>query len=165
MREGLLIVGPYPTDLEPDLEYAGFDGEFWPGVPPNDPLLEEGLAPLERIESVKMAAQILNDIQKNTRLIAVCNNKLCLQDFSFCGFDVGVLENAYNHFSFILNDILNIRGLFRFEASSLNDNRLFQIKADAIKFAKARSMTNEKGMEAVEPTQIEIFPIWRWKRS
>jgi hypothetical protein len=163
MPEGLLIVGPYSSDPQPDLEYSGFDGEFWPGVSQTDPLLEQGLAPFEEIERLKKRAQVVNN--PGGRLIAIAeNNRLPEENFAFCGFDVGVLENTCDHFSFILNDILNRDGLFRSEAPSLNQRRLFRTEFDARRFIEARlqSAACARRLEPMEPSRVGIFPIWLW---
>lgn len=137
MREGLLVVWPYAHDPEPNLEYSGFDGEFWPSAPRNDPLLEEGVAPLVKLQSIMIIAKEAKSLCERARLIAISDKGMCLEEYVFYGFDVGVLENAFDQFSFSLNDILNTHGLFRAEAASLNEHSLFGAEADAERFAVA----------------------------
>ncbi|QGM46288.1 hypothetical protein [Methylocystis heyeri] len=164
MPKGLLIVGPFSTDPEPDLEYSGFDGEFWPGVPQTDPLLELGLAPFDAIKSIKKLAEKC----LGGRLIAISENQCFSEEnFNFCGFDVGVLESTYEHFSFILNDILNHDGLLRSEAPSLNERRLFQTEADAMQFvnARLRSPACTRRLEPTEGQKVRVFPIWLWRHG
>jgi hypothetical protein len=159
-REGLIVVESFPRDPRPRDNYKGFDGEFWPG-PQGEGFLADGLAPLSSLTKVLDYFAAVSGKFRNARLILISESAPTSAIFEFSGFDAGVLESSYNHFSIVLNDILNPHGAFTSFAGQLNRNELFSDQAQAASFCQTRSKYLGQDAETfAEGIKIEVFPIW-----
>ena len=164
MRQGIIVVAPYPTDPCPDSAYRGFDGEFWPGMPAESDLVDACLLPFAGLSQAIAYAESIRGNYKNIRLIAIAIDKPSAE-FCFVGYDAGILIDSTNHFSFILNDILNPKGAFVSHSKELNESRLFNSFKDVDEFIKLRTEYKGRDIESFgQDYPVCVLPIWLYQK-
>jgi hypothetical protein len=164
MREGVLIVEPYSSDACSN--YKGFGGDFRPGFAATDEYSERGLAPVHDLEKAVSALEAIIADGAKARLLLVSHCEPNRAQFTFAGFDVGVLETGYAHFSAVLNDIWNPHGAFQRMRATLNEHGLFADEWQAMAFARLHDAHLGDDVESFPAGQkMAAIPIWLYERG
>lgn len=133
--------------------YKGFDGDPWPNGPNGGNIsIVDGLAPISAIHSVERYFAALESPGRLHDLLLLHVGSVIepipteVHDWTWYGYDYGLFESQWNHFSVVLNEVVfgSVRELRRF-SSVLNTRLLLDSRADVEMLHDARSRLVERG--------------------
>jgi hypothetical protein len=125
--------------------YRGFDRVIWPDAPKE--IVERFMLPLAEID---MARATVASLDSNCELIYVFEHNIEFSSppgFVFLGYDVGLFDNSYNVFSFIIQE-KNYKNSFHID--DLNENYLFRNIHKALDFCTDRLRASDLANPALE---------------
>lgn len=125
--------------------YRGFDGVIWPDAP--EEIVERFTLPLA---DINIARATLASLDSKCELIYVCQHNIEFSSppgFVFLGYDVGIFDNFYNVFSFIIQE-KNYKKSFHVD--DLNENYLFRDVHKALEFCAERLHASDPANAALE---------------
>ena len=91
-------------------KYRGFDGRAWPEDSPRQFVVVDGLASIKEIEAVQVYADELRSAEDCDVILVAPSSVRELEvggrPWKRIGFDVGVFESEWAHFSVLLNEVV-----------------------------------------------------------
>lgn len=152
----------------PQDAYRGCEGVFWPGVK-DEAILEQGLLSLvdlaEALAIYRQSGSLPGCRMLYCELLEgfAPRNDRAPMGFVFAGYDYGVLQSVWNHYSCLFFEVVCGQGPKELSAfsSALNDSLLFDNLEDVRKYAQTREEMVSRGMEGLETVDEDdlLVPI------